>query len=848
ITGVPTATITYAGTPFCNDITAAQSVTLAGTNAYTGGTFTSTAGLTLDATTGAITPSTSTPGTYTVTYTIPASAGCSSVPVTTTVTITDVPTASISVLPATICSGTTSTVTFTGTPNATVTYTVDNGVNQTIVLDGSGSATLTTPGLTNSSLYTLVSVANGCTTILNGSVTINVLPLPTAGITGSTICQNQSGTVTITGTPNATVTYTVDGGVNQTVVLPTSGVFTISTSSLTSNSTYQLVSILSATSPACSNSLTGNATVVVNPRPVAIATPVGETICSGTSTNINLSSAVSGTTFDWVVTTESGATGASAGSGSSIVQTLTATGISNGFVIYTITPIANGCSGSPITVQVNVTPRPVASYTGNLTYCDGSSTAIVLSSSIPGTTFTWNIASSNLDTAFVIPGSGNTITQTLDLLNPLNTGSVTYTVLPFANNCYGEPISIQVQVNPIPNVIVTAVDDSICSGETVHINSNSNIAGTTFNWTITNQTGAIVTGATSGSGSSIDQVITTTSPVASGTVTYQVTPVKNGCVGLPQTIVITISPRPEMFGVLPQLPICSGSSTNIVLGASLPGTTFDWVISSYSGVSGMSAGSGSVIAQILTATSSGQGSVTYAVTPSLNGCSGVTVYYTVLVNPAPKPMLTDGHICVVQATGATYQTYTLSSGVPASGHVFEWFFNGNTTPIAGATGPNYVADQAGTYTVNVRNLVTNCQGTASAVVSMIYPATAFVTSVTDAFTGNATVTVTVSQPGTGVLMYALDGGAWQESNVFSNVQSGNHTVSVVDLEGCTYLEDTVLVIDYMNYFTPNGDGYNDRWNIVGLSAQHNAKIYIFDRYGKLIKQIDPLGEGWDGKF
>ncbi|SEJ24577.1 T9SS type B sorting domain-containing protein, partial [Flavobacterium terrigena] len=101
---------------------------------------------------------------------------------------------------------------------------------------------------------------------------------------------------------------------------------------------------------------------------------------------------------------------------------------------------------------------------------------------------------------------------------------------------------------------------------------------------------------------------------------------------------------------------------------------------------------------------------------------------------------------------------------------------------------------------------------------------------------------------TGNLIYSLDGGAWQSSNVFTGVQAGSHEIMVEDTEGCTSITKTVEVIDYPKYFTPNGDGFNDKWKIVGLTAKHNAKIYIFDRYGKLIKQIDPLGDGWDGKY
>jgi large repetitive protein len=87
---VVTAAISYAG-PFCTNITAAQNVTLSGTGTFTGGTYSSTAGLSINATTGAIIPSTSTPNTYVVTYTKPGIGGCPNTVTTTSVTINPKP-------------------------------------------------------------------------------------------------------------------------------------------------------------------------------------------------------------------------------------------------------------------------------------------------------------------------------------------------------------------------------------------------------------------------------------------------------------------------------------------------------------------------------------------------------------------------------------------------------------------------------------------------------------------------------------------------------------------------------------------------------------------------------------
>jgi len=113
---------------------------------------------------------------------------------------------------------------------------------------------------------------------------------------------------------------------------------------------------------------------------------------------------------------------------------------------------------------------------------------------------------------------------------------------------------------------------------------------------------------------------------------------------------------------------------------------------------------------------------------------------------------------------------------------------------------------------------------------------------------NNSIIVNVS--GVGDYDYSLDNEYYQESNSFYTMEPGIYTVYVRDQNGCGIVTEDVSILGIPNFFTPNGDGYNDTWNIKGANAHFNSQtiIYIFDRYGKLIKQISPLGNGWDGTF
>ena len=118
---------------------------------------------------------------------------------------------------------------------------------------------------------------------------------------------------------------------------------------------------------------------------------------------------------------------------------------------------------------------------------------------------------------------------------------------------------------------------------------------------------------------------------------------------------------------------------------------------------------------------------------------------------------------------------------------------------------------------------------------------------------NNTITVLVS--GEGTYQYSLIDEndntilAYQESNSFENIAPGLYTVIVRDIKNnCGTVQENVSVIGFPKFFTPNNDGINDTWQVYGISSifQPRSKILIFNRFGKLLKEINPLGEGWDG--
>ncbi|TRZ45857.1 T9SS type B sorting domain-containing protein [Robertkochia solimangrovi] len=111
-------------------------------------------------------------------------------------------------------------------------------------------------------------------------------------------------------------------------------------------------------------------------------------------------------------------------------------------------------------------------------------------------------------------------------------------------------------------------------------------------------------------------------------------------------------------------------------------------------------------------------------------------------------------------------------------------------------------------------------------------------------------TIEVIATGMGDYEYSIDGINYVETSEFEGLSGGKYNIYVRDRNGCGTTVSEICVVGFPNYFSPNGDGVNDTWQAYGLNGDcaDHAIVFVYDRYGKLLKQMTTTGSGWDGNF
>ncbi|WP_432671819.1 choice-of-anchor L domain-containing protein [Flavobacterium sp. SM2513] len=830
---------------------------------------------------------------------------------TANLTVNALPTATITAVNPSVCEGTAATLNFAGTPNATITYsnggvnltTILNNAGTSVVttalLSAATTFTLVSAEVTNTIL---------CSNTLTGSViiTIDENPVITAQPTGATICINGTHTFTVVatganltyqwykngaGNPIATATnasYTVANATaasagNYTVVVTGSCGTPVTSSAATliitqetliatqpqpsttvcvgqpislsvaatgTGLTYQwflgttsligetstMLNIGSATTAnagtysvvitnPCQTVTSANAVVIVNELPVIVTQPVGTTICEGQGISLSVSATGTGLTYQWF---RNGTTIPSATSSTYTDATVTLAEAGNYTVrVYGVCTPAGVLSAIAV-INVNqgvtFTQQPEA----NTIVCSGEPVSLsIATTGGTGVSYQWFKGST------AIAGATGT-TYTMSSTVVADSGS--YTCVVTVASCGTKTSNAAVVVvNQAPAITTQPQGKEICVGENVTFEVVATGTNLTYQW---------YKGTTAISGATTSNY-TISNTVEADSGNYYCTIKSASCPDI-NTNVVALLVKPLPFATISQgnpSTICQGQSTQVIFN----GTAGAVVIYTINGGTPETITLNANVPTILPTgildetTVYELVSVTYT---GANACSqNLTGSATVTVNPLPSVILEDGFICIDPVTLATTRIYRLDTELNEADFTFAWFDENG--PIAGQTYSYYDVDTVGQYGVTITDIVTGCQSSAFANVDSSSPPTDFTYTVSGFFADNPTVVIIATPMGD--YEYQLDYGPFQESNVFDNISAGQHTITVRDPQACDVLTKSVLIIDYPKYFTPNGDGINDTWNIPRINTISISKIYIFDRFGKLIKELSGSG-AWDGTY
>ncbi len=164
----------------------------------------------------------------------------------------------------------------------------------------------------------------------------------------------------------------------------------------------------------------------------------------------------------------------------------------------------------------------------------------------------------------------------------------------------------------------------------------------------------------------------------------------------------------------------------------------------------------------------------------------------------------------------------------------------------GETSQSILVDSPGVYEVTATNVYGNLSCSVTKTVSAANSNIATISSMETVDWTQNNNAISVFVEGNGDYEYSLDGITYQDSNEFTNLAINEYTVYVRDKNGCGIATESIYLLYYPKFFTPNGDGYNDTWQLINSIKEPNNKIYIFNRYGKLLKQLQATDIGWDG--
>jgi hypothetical protein len=633
----------------------------------------------------------------------PSSSGCASTRVATAVvTVYALPTVAITPATADICSG--SSIALTASGATSYSWSPATGLSATV-----GNAVTASP--TTTTTYTVTGTsANSCIATATRTVTVSAAPVAGTLAGTQTICAGSTTTFSVSGN---SATGTWSSGSTGVATVSSSGVVT-GVSPGTDTITYTVTG-----TGACSDA-TATRIVTVNPLPVATATAAGPTtFCTGGSVVLNANTAT-GISYRWL-RNNIVITGATA-------SAYTATTTANYAVIVTNT--ATGCADTSrpaIAVTVSTIPANTLSFTGTLTFCQGSSVRLQAAVGT-GYTYVWYKDSG------IIPGA-TTSSYTA-------TAAGVYYVVITNGSCSTTSITRTVVVNPLPTATATpAGPTAFCNGGSVIIDANTG-TGLTYQWQLgtTNIPGA-----------------TSPSYTATASGTYSVVVSNGTCTNTSSTVVVTVSTMPAPAITATGAPsFCQGGSVtlNATTGA---GYTYQWLINS----NPIPAATGSSYS----AAASGN----YSVTITNGTCVATSAPFTVSVTPAPPAIVTPaGPTTFCQGGSVLLNTNR------ASGYSYQW--TKNNINIPGATSWQYTAVATADYAVNIFD------GTC--------PAVSAITTVTVNDFPVAVITVVGPDMSTGTFASyqwyrngVLIPGA--TSQAYTAVRDGFYSVVVTDALGCS---------------------------------------------------------------